>query len=112
LTAAAGLPPRVHSKDKYATLKNILYGYDASAGGVVVGPVLLNGAKNTNPTVPEVQEKGGTIRRVTKERGLLGRKKRQAVRIAPHPYMVPARDKVPERFPEIWYGSSLAADAA
>lgn len=34
-------PPSAHSKDKVATLKNILFGFDPSSHSVVVGPVLL-----------------------------------------------------------------------
>lgn len=39
--SSAGSPPSAHSKDKIATLKNILFGYDQASNSVVIGPVLL-----------------------------------------------------------------------
>lgn len=58
--SAPGSPPSVHSKDNFATLKNILFAYDPARRSVVVGPVRLNGSKGS-PTVPELHEFGGTL---------------------------------------------------
>ena len=65
-SSPAGQPPSAHSKDKVATLKNILYAYDGR-WSVIVGPVGLN-QKNEVPgvglqpgVVPATQEFGGTI---------------------------------------------------
>lgn len=65
-TSAAGSPPSVHSKDKVATLKNILFGYDPSSHSVVAGPVGLNqvnqeAAAQASRPVPAIMEHGGTV---------------------------------------------------
>src|SRR6185436_86354 len=65
--AAAGSPPSVHSQDKTASLRNILFAYERERQGVVIGPVILNmvtrGARGlSNTTVPQLMEFGGTAR--------------------------------------------------
>lgn len=55
-----GSPPSVHSRDVYATLKNVLFSYDAAKKSVVVGMPLLNGRPRSGTTVPELHEEGGT----------------------------------------------------
>lgn len=62
-------PPHVHSANPNASLRKILYGLKPGGMSVIAGPVLLNGSKNTNPTVPEVNEFGGTARRRQKRVG-------------------------------------------
>lgn len=58
-----GQTPSVHSRDKFASLKNILFGYEPNRHTVVVGPVRFNGAKLTaGKTVPELMEFGGSAR--------------------------------------------------
>lgn len=37
--SAPGQPPSVHAQSNFATLKNILFGYDPSIDGLIVGPV-------------------------------------------------------------------------
>ena len=90
-SAPAGQPPHAHStyhrvstskKTRKQTKKkrlrfrdSILFGYDAAAKSVVIGPYLFDRA--TRPTVPELLEKGGR----SSETG-------DAYR--PHPFMAPA----------------------
>ena len=56
-TSSPGQYPHVHSNDKYATLKNILYAYNPSRHSVYVGPVRLN----TKHNVPQLLTHGGTV---------------------------------------------------
>lgn len=60
--SAAGSPPSVHSRDKFATLKNILFAYDPGAKSVIVGPVGLTRKRISGSvrTVPALMEFGGT----------------------------------------------------
>lgn len=60
--ARPGQPPIVRSRDKTATLKNILFAYHPAEHTVVVGPVGLNKSLKGSSarTVPELLEKGGT----------------------------------------------------
>lgn len=50
-----GTPPFVHTDDKYATLKNILFAFN-TVDSVVVGPVGLRATSN----VPSLHEYGGS----------------------------------------------------
>lgn len=72
--SAPGSPPSVHSKDQFASLKNIWFALDRSTLQMIVGPVRLNvysltregsgpGAQNvfTQGAVPGVLEHGGLI---------------------------------------------------
>ena len=65
-TSAPGSPPSVHSSDDVATLKNILFAFDAASQSGIVGPVKLNqqqylGGVLQAGTVPELHEFGGTL---------------------------------------------------
>lgn len=65
-TAAAGQSPSVHSKDNVATLRNILFGVDASRLSMIVGPVGLHaksveGGRLVAGAVPGVLEFGKSI---------------------------------------------------
>jgi hypothetical protein len=64
-TSAAGEAPSVHSKDNRASLKNILFGYDPTIHGVVIGPVRLNQVNRTDGggriSVPSLMEFGGRL---------------------------------------------------
>jgi hypothetical protein len=58
-----GQPPSVHTSDRVATLKNILFAYEPQAETLVVGPVRLNrqavlGPQLDSATVPQVHEFG------------------------------------------------------
>lgn len=62
--SSPGSPPSVHSKDSVASLKTILFAWDSSIDGVIVGPVALNQANDmasgARTTVPALHEHGGT----------------------------------------------------
>ena len=94
--SAPGTPPSAQSTDPYATLKTIFFSYDASSDSVVVGPVLLNGSRNSRfKTVPELHEKGGvTIGRDGKLR-----------RYPERPFMLPSVKQNAPKFPELFAGS-------
>lgn len=62
----------------YLFRNSILFSYDPSSKSVVIGPALLNGSR-TNPTVPELLEKGGTVSRDGK-----------TMHYRPRPFMGPA----------------------
>tara|TARA_A100001391_G_scaffold154773_2_gene112561 strand:- start:2719 stop:3282 length:564 start_codon:yes stop_codon:yes gene_type:complete len=76
-TSQPGNTPSVHSRDRVATLKNILFGYEPSRHSVVIGPVGLNQANylqgGGRTTVPQLHEFGGSIliheERLKKNRG-------------------------------------------
>jgi hypothetical protein len=135
--APAGKPPYVHRSEKFTVEKRnrktgvtrrqsasplrelLFFAYDAKAKSVVIGPAFLQ--SRGGKTVPEIQEKGGTIsvRRVVRQvRGNRARSQAQAdafrrlvqsgaiipaqgkpsittraVTIKPHPYMGPAMRK-------------------
>lgn len=62
--SAVGQTPSVHSNDKYASLKNILFSYDRFRHNVAIGPVKLNQVNMTDSgskTVPQILEEGGTV---------------------------------------------------
>ncbi|QDV23428.1 hypothetical protein [Aureliella helgolandensis] len=61
----SGSPPSVHSRDKVATLKNILFAYDATNHAVYIGPVRLNQV-NQRPSgqsipITSLHEFGGSV---------------------------------------------------
>jgi hypothetical protein len=64
--SAPGEPPSVHSTDRVATLKNILFAYEPTKHRVIVGPVKLNqvnrmaGTTSSEP-VPSILEFGGVV---------------------------------------------------
>lgn len=65
-SSKAGEAPSVHTTDKRASLRNILFGYDPRSHSVFIGPVKLSGvASNVDTlgkTVPELLEFGGSAR--------------------------------------------------
>lgn len=62
-SARPGEPPRVRSRDKVATIRNILFAFQPETHSVVTGPVALNtrltGGSET--TVPGLLERGGSV---------------------------------------------------
>lgn len=112
-TSLPGQPPSVHSTDAFATLKNILFGYDASTKGVIVGPVAINGNKQD---VPRLMEKGGFAKRRAKyapARTAKGRIKKRGVQVVrlknertanyePRPFMGPALRREMKKFAKVW----------
>ena len=84
-SARPGSPPSVHSRDAFASLRNILFALSSDWESVVIGPrgipsMRLRGASVA--TVPELMEKGGAAR-------VRGRR----VRYAKFPFMRPALEK-------------------
>lgn len=60
-----GRPPSVHSRDRVATIKNILFALGPGNRSVVTGPVRLNqkqflGGQLQSGIVPQLMEHGGT----------------------------------------------------
>ena len=101
----AGKPPSTHSKDKIATLRNILFAYDRANMSVVIGPVLLNGRQGS---IPGLHEFGGTI--YVRRPGKRGRpSKVEPVRYPARPFMAPALAAEAPKFPSLWVTSGRAA---
>jgi hypothetical protein len=117
----AGQPPSVHTSDRVATLKNILFAYEPEHESLVVGPVRLNQSTFMGPvlgssTVPQVHEFGSTIKvRETKvgKRWRMGAKRgkpNQPVRVRSaqypaRPFMGPALEAEKDHIPDAWSGS-------
>lgn len=63
-SSTAPNPPSIHSRDNFATLRNILYAFDG-LDSVIVGPVRVNGRvrgrRMGSLSVPELLEKGGRV---------------------------------------------------
>lgn len=60
----AGESPSVHSGDKVASLRNILFSFQPEAHSVIAGPVGLNKVNMTDTgskTIPELMEFGGSV---------------------------------------------------
>lgn len=90
--SSPGQPPSVHSRDSFATLKNILFFLSADWETVVIGPRVvpsLRLKRSNRQTVPELMEKGGWS---VIERGPRGRKTSYTGRYKPRPFMGPALD--------------------
>ena len=103
-----GQTPSVHSRDPVATLKNILFAYDASTQSGVVGMVKLNSRRSevaSSMELPELFEFGGTLRlnevsrdgkawyqsrRTSRILPSHWKKRQRLVRIAPRPSAGPA----------------------
>jgi hypothetical protein len=115
-TSLPGATPSVHSTDKFATLKNILFGYDPSTKGVIVGPVAVNGNKDD---VPRLMERGGAAKRrakVVAARTKTGKVKKRGVQVVrlknartvhydARPFMWPALKKEKAKFAKVWRNS-------
>ena len=106
--SAPGQPPLVHlfalktktnkkgkavSKRRSPFRDSILFVYDSTYQGVLVGPILFNGARN-DPTVPQLLEAGGNV--------TVGKK---SLRYQPRPFMKPAFDKNLKKLPQLWANS-------
>lgn len=124
-TSAAGGTPSVHSKDKVASLKNILFVYDKSEQSVVVGPVKLNqfnrGTRSgSNIPIPALMEHGGglTILEKSVDKGRTWfradqrrnrrpweRYRNRRAKYLPRPFMGPALEAEEDNIPDAWSGS-------
>ena len=114
-------PPSVHTSDRVASLKNILFAYDSHSESLVVGPVKLNqktllGPQLGGATVPQVHEFGATVkvREVKVGKGWRSGVRRvrpgQPVRVraavyAERPFMGPALESEKDHIPDAWSGS-------
>lgn len=109
-----GQPPSAHSKDAFATLKNILFGYDPRRKTVIVGPVAIYGNKQG---VPRLMEQGGNVqrrRRYVPQYTKTGKRKKlelrelakpETVHYAPRPFMGPALMRERKNFAKVWKNS-------
>lgn len=119
-----GSPPSAHSSDKVASIRNILFAYEASRKSVVVGPVKLNQVNSDwitggTITIPELMEFGGVLniqekstdsgktwRRRNRRRSPrpweIFRKRRAIYR--PRPFMGPALQAEQPNIPKIFAG--------
>lgn len=101
--SAPGSPPRVWSRDSFATLKNILFGLSRDGNAVLIGPRKVPSSKlsgSSAQTVPELLEHGGSAQvAVDADTGdALGFTPKQAIRgvvmrkalYQPRPFMGPA----------------------
>jgi hypothetical protein len=62
-TSSPGSPPHVHSRDNFATLRNVQFALNRTDESLLVGPIRINSAKKRLragvTTVPELLEYGG-----------------------------------------------------
>ena len=91
--SSPGGPPFAHTKDRVASLKNILFFFDPQRESVIIGPVKLNSSRNL---VPQLIESGGTGEVVVK-------RKRKTARFQPRPFMRPAfTQELNTSLPKLW----------
>lgn len=103
----AGSPAFTHTRDKFRTIKNILFAYDSAKHSVVVGPRLFRGRSSSrnSDTVPATLEAGGsvTVRETVFRRGKKTTQRRQVV-VKPRPTMTLAWRKEQPNVPRILAG--------
>lgn len=96
-TSEPGEGPSVHSRDKYANLRNIRFQVNKDATEVVVGPLKITRGGRVRPvtgTVPSVLEHGGMVA-IKKDRSTRG-KRLVVVQVEKRPFMAKAfRDVLP-----------------
>lgn len=86
----------------------IIFKWDGTAASMVVGPTLLTGSKNINPTIPEILEQGGSERALVVAGKDYQRRQRRMVTIAARPYMAPALERSKAQLPALWRDSIVA----
>lgn len=79
--------------------KFIFFKYEPNRHNVVIGPELLPGSRNTLPTIPEVHEYSGKLRR--KPKG----KRPYTAKYPARSYMHPAFEQKKRELPQIWKDS-------
>jgi hypothetical protein len=84
------------TKTRYQFRESILFVYDKDRQGVIIGPILFNGARQS-PTVPELLEKGGTVQGMYKGKAV-------AFKYRPRPTMLPAFNEEVKKAPGLWAG--------
>lgn len=118
-TAGPGEPPRMHEG---GLRRGVWFAYDASVGGVIVGPVRYN---VDGGRVPALLEYGGRIRRLmaTTPGGRVVARWANLSTVAKtrlkarwvtneydaHPYMAPALEQEAPKFPGLWANTVRAA---
>ena len=119
--SAPGQPPSVHTSDRVATLRNILFAYEPESESLVVGPVRLQRSTLLGPdlgsdTVPQIHEFGATVQvrevqvgrqwRLRAKRGQTTHQVRvRSVLYPERPFMGPALDAERDHIPDAWSGS-------
>ena len=138
-TSAPGSPPSVHSADRIATLKNILFALDRQQNSLVVGPVLLNQVEDSwidlgRTTVPQLHEFGDIVRilewswdggRTWSRRDRRFRhtsrkrkevyhfiERRRRARYQARPFMGPALEAERKNIPDAWAGTLSSTGSA
>lgn len=126
-----GSPPFCHTDDAFVTLKNILFAYDMSSGGVVVGPVGLRhkylqsqGGRippalheyGGSSVIPEKQVTFGNGGTKWIRRGRYARPdqltRNRKVTYPARPFMKPAIEKTKSKFKNLWFTNPGALGAA
>lgn len=135
--SAKGTPPSAHKDNPRGPLlrDKLWFAYEPERMSVVIGPVSLGQARGaTGPTVPEVQEFGGTVRRLTRVKPKAGRRASPAqaaafkrklkagqiktkpaqkiyrtVTLSPRPFMGPALAKNKGGLSGVWQNTIRAA---
>lgn len=120
-SSAPGKPPSIHSRDRVATLKNILFAYEPQSESLVIGPVKLNiknllGPQLTSETVPQIHEFGASVR--FKEANVGGKwlsgirrvrpgtpVRTRSARYPQRPFMGPALEAEKDNIPDAWRGT-------
>ena len=92
-----GMPPSVHSKDSFATLKNILFGFEPNSRKTVVGIVRTRSRSTSAGPVPMVHELGADVQATV-------RGKRKNFLYPKRPTMAPALKAVAPQFAEMFKG--------
>ena len=103
-TSQPGAPPNLHSRNRYASPKNILFGYDERTKSVAIGMVRIPESTVVGDVpFPEAMEVGGEI--VVRKKG--GKARR--VKIRRRPSAVPAAQQAANAgdLVEPWEGSIL-----
>lgn len=85
-----GQSPRVHSRNRYANLRNVLFAYDHKTQSGVVGSIRL---PNSRSPVPGILEHGGTATIPGRVRRNGSRGPSRTVKIAARPAASPALQK-------------------
>jgi hypothetical protein len=85
-----GQSPRVHSRNRYANLRNVLFGYDDKNKTGVVGSIRLSRSREA---VPGILERGGTVTIPGRMRRDGSQSKTRTIKIAARPAAAPALSK-------------------
>ena len=93
----AGSPPKAHVPSRGFGIKLIIYHYDNTSDGVIIGPVGSNRGRAGMPPVTSVLEHGGPIKVFS-----LRTKRPKLISQAPRPFMGPAKAVYEKSYPKEW----------